>query len=406
MVETVENCSACGLCEALCPKDAIEMKWSQTGFLSPSIQVDRCINCGLCLKKCPQSHISKSDECFSEVKAYGGWNTNDSIHEQSSSGGVFSAVSDYVLERNGVVYGVVWNKELIPVFSRITKREEMAAVRGSKYTQALPQKVYRKVQNDLKEGKLVLFSGTPCQVYALNLFLRKIPENLITVDIVCHGIPSRTLFQKYVREAEQAKRKKVVRVSFREKPEGWKRYHVTLYYSDGSRDSLPSEQDPYMRLFLSDKALKPACYDCKYAVCPRPGDITLGDFWGVENFHKDWPLERGISAILTNTQKGAGLLSLLQAEDRICIYPEQFEHMRLNQSGFSTLKNKPCDYQSFMKDLLRLSVRQLVLKYIDSVAYGPLRVRINGKMHHLLDMIHSFWLRVYGYTRIKLGLLK
>ena len=185
--------------------------------------------------------------------------------------------------------------------------------------------MYRNVLNNLKNNRLVLFSCTPCQVHALRKYIRKDYDNLLTVDIACHGAPSHLILEKYINEDESRTGKEIRYITFRDKPEGWKKFHVTRHYSDNTVDSTSLDNDIYMKLFLSDKALNKACYNCPYAHIPPQGDITLGDYWGVENHHDDWPIEEGISAVLANSLKGKAWLSELKGE--LDLREEQFHNI-------------------------------------------------------------------------------
>ena len=405
-VGNVANCSGCGLCESLCHRDAISMQWSRLGFLEPHIDSELCVNCGLCLRKCPQVDTNGVHQEASSYNAYGAWNTNEDIREHSSSGGIFSALSEYVIEREGAVFGVVWRDKLTAAYARACTLEELQAMRGSKYTQALPEKVYREVRHLLKIGKLVLFSGTPCQVYALNTYLGRNYDNLITVDVVCHGIPSRVLFEKYIEEQEKRSGKIISRISFREKPSGWKRFHVARYYEDTSKDSCPFDMDAYMRLFLSDKALKEACYNCQYANCPRAGDITIGDFWGVEHSHPEWPLSGGVSAVLASSLQGSHLLHQLAREGKIELFSARLEEMIVYQGGFVPVRPQPEDRNDFLRSMLGMSLCRLVWRFLDSVRIGPFYVRRGGWAHERVSSIRHFWQRGVGYLKIKLGIIK
>lgn len=325
-----ENCTGCGLCANVCPKDAIEMVRNEDGFLSPQVNGEKCINCGLCVRRCiALEERPAAEDDISKVLSYGAWNRDAETHLQSSSGGVFSALAHQVLAQGGCVFGVVWRDKLNPVYAKAETEEELLPMRGSKYTQALPLSVYREVAAEVKKGRMVLFSGTPCAVHALHRFIGKEAENLLTMDIICHGTPSHLILEKYIREAEERTGKTVGHVSFRDKPEGWRRFHVTRHFEDGSTESHPLDRDDYMRLFLCDMALNHACYNCPYAHLPRCGDFSLGDYWCVENYHPDWPLDKGVSSLLVNTEKGRRLLESGCSE--LVLNEEPFEQILAGQ---------------------------------------------------------------------------
>lgn len=328
-----ENCTGCALCANVCAKDAIKMVWSDDGFLVPSVEEPMCIGCGLCVRNCPvQEENRQKLHCADDDRAitcFGAWNQDADIHDNSSSGGVFSALADRVIADGGCVFGVVWGDKLNLVFEKAETLEQLERMRGSKYTHANAAGVYREVRRELQSGRRVLFSGTSCQVHALRQFLRREYDNLLTVDIVCHGMPSHLILEKYIEHWEKTAGSPIRRISFREKPEGWLNYHVARYYEDGTKHSVDHHKDMYMRLFLSDLALNKVCYNCPYAHLPRRGDITLGDYWGVQQIHPDWPIRHGISAVLANSAKGQAALG--HCSHALSLIPEDFESIYAKQ---------------------------------------------------------------------------
>lgn len=380
-----QNCTGCGLCANVCSKNAIQMVWSKDGFLIPKVNNDACVNCGLCVKQCIalEEKGAYSDDLTSVV-AYGGWNKNEDTHLKSSSGGIFSALATKVITQGGIVFGVVWKDKLTAVFDKAETTEELALMRGSKYTPAILNDVYRNVKQELKSNRPVLFSGTPCQVHALKKYLGKDYDNLLTIDIVCHGVPSHLILEKYIAEVENDVEKKVKYISFRDKSKGWKNYHLTLHYEDGTTTSVSSQNNIYMKLFLSDKALNYACYNCPYAHFPRQGDITLGDFWGIERHHSDRPIDKGIAAILTNSDKGKKALQ--QVSDLIVFKEEPFSHLYSGQEDMYTRAPKqiPNDRALVLEKLQEWPLKRVVDKIINTVKIRGFRLKRYGVIHKIL----------------------
>lgn len=300
------DCTGCSLCANVCGHDAIAMVWSEEGFLIPQVDEAACVGCGLCVLKCPalQERPKVQDDLRDSVPTFGAWHRDAEVHRASSSGGVFTALASWVLAQGGCVFGVVWRDKVTAVFTKAESMEEVAMMRGSKYTTAMPLFAYREVKAELKKGRRVLFTGTPCQVHALRRYLVKDYENLLTFDIVCHGVPSHLLLEKYVREAEQEAGQTVSYVSFRGKRDSWKRFDQVCHFADGSERVCYLGEDEYMKVFLSDVVLNECCYNCRYAHFPRQGDLTLGDFWGADRLHADWPIRDGITVLLANSPKG------------------------------------------------------------------------------------------------------
>ncbi len=384
------NCTGCGLCDNVCPKDAIRMVWSDSGFLVPQVDTSVCVECGLCVKKCiAQEEAEVYTDDTSSVVSYGGWNKDEGILLGSSSGGVFTALAEYIIGQGGVVFGVVWKDKLTAVFDKAESLEALAAMRGSKYTPAVPGHAYREVLNELKNGRKVLFSGTSCQVHALRKYLRKDYENLLTVDIMCHGTPSHLILEKYIEEDEARTGKTIDHVSFRDKPEGWLRYHVTRHYTDGSSQSTAMSQDIYMRMFLSDKALNTVCYNCPYAHFPRQGDITLGDYWGVENHHADWPIDKGVSSILANNSKGKAALE--QLSDRISLVCEPFEKIYKGQSVVYVRPKTlvPPSRALILKRMREWKLDDVYRKGVKGITLGPITLSKSGLLYKMLFAVYK-----------------
>lgn len=380
-----QNCTGCGLCDNVCSHNAISMVWSKEGFLIPQVNTEACINCGLCSKQCiALEEKQEYTDDVGSVAAWGGWNKNESTHLQSSSGGVFSALAEHILAEGGCVFGVVWKDKHTAIFEKAESKEELARMRGSKYTPALPGKVYQQVKAELKSGRQVLFSGTPCQVHALKKYLRKPYVNLLTVDIVCHGMPSHLILEKYIDEDEKKTSKTIDHVSFRDKPEGWQKFHVTRHYTDGSASSATLAQDTYMRMFLCDKALNYICYNCPYAHIPRQGDISLGDYWGVQKIHPDWPIDKGISAILANTAKG--IQCLQQLSDKLTLCEEPFDKIYSKQDAVYVrpAKQIPKERELILAILPFWTLEKVLHKLVNRVKFGPIHLQRNGLTHRIL----------------------
>ncbi len=323
-----KNCSGCAACANVCNRSAISMQINADGFYNPIFDTEKCVHCGLCEKACPSNNIVESPAYTkTSPKSVATFAKEDAIRLESSSGGIFTVLAQKVLSEGGYVVGVA---QLTPSqfgFTIIDNVVDLSKLRGSKYVQANVGEVYRDVRSLLKTGKKVLFSGTPCQVAALYAVLGDNKrENLITVDLVCHGVPTRLLYDKYCSELENEKGK-VIQTIFRDKTFGWKLYSMTnvIEYSNNGncfqkKISSHHKENPYMRIFLSDLCLNDSCFECKYAKIPRIADISLADFWAIRSFFKDLDDDKGISLVLLNTEYGEHLFDSIDTNQIFSCY--------------------------------------------------------------------------------------
>ena len=281
------------------------------GFILPKVDPSLCIECGLCEKVCPMYHADKTVSSIEGI-AYAAVNKNEAELSQSSSGGVFSLIADYVLDNGGFVSGASFDDTLTLTHIVTDQRDNMQKLRGSKYLQSRIEDTYINIRNILNAGKLVYFVGTGCQVAGLKLFLRKDYENLITSDILCHGVPPQSVFDEMIRIVEAKYNGKIEKYSFRDKSVwGWSCSSSSSIDTGSGLKYLGNEplQQAYFNAFIRADNYRESCYVCPYAQGKRAGDITLGDFWGVEKYLPIKDIRKGVSAILVNTGKGDQLLS-------------------------------------------------------------------------------------------------
>lgn len=300
-------CTGCSACLNVCPVGAIEMKTDENGFSHPFVN-DKCVNCGLCEKTCPslseKLHLNKEPKCFAV------W-ANDKKRASGSSGGVFACLAEHIIDEGGVVYGAAFEKGCRKLkHIAINTKIELPKIYKSKYVQSEVGEAFADVKKNLENDKPVLFSGTPCQVDGLKAYLGKDYDNLFTVDILCHGVPSPMAFNKFLDEV--AKGREIVSVDFRDKKHGWGTL-ISVTFADGSVH-YDYYNGNYFRAFLSGLSMRESCLSCKYAQPNRVGDITLGDFWGVQNFKKEWNDGKGTSLVLCNSKKGLNLFNAINSD--------------------------------------------------------------------------------------------
>lgn len=376
------KCCGCSACYNICPKNAIQMVEDENGFKYPVVDKEKCINCGLCEKVCPYNNEYTKKEIFSTSLAYGGWNTDEEIRKKSTSGGVFSAIAKYIFDNNGVVCGAIYDNDFKVVHDIAYNMEDLKKMNGSKYAQSDMKNNFKRIKEHLENNKLVLFSGTPCQVAGLNSFLGKEYENLYTCDIVCHGVPSPKVFEKYKKELEEKNSSKIADINFRDKISGWQGYSFSTQFKNDKKYTEKSNKNEYMKAFIGDIDLRESCPTCKFAKLPRYTDFTLGDFWGVDNCYPELNKDnKGTSLVLVHTQKGKDLL--LENKD---IFIKQCDLSKSIKGNPSILEHKPANKnrEKFFKELENTEIAALVNKYIPKPSLAK---KILGKSKVIFNKI-------------------
>lgn len=321
------DCCGCSACMAVCPTDCISMREDGEGFLYPVTDSGKCINCGLCAKVCPVIHPGPARK---PLQCYASRITDPDRLEECASGGAFQAIATKILGKGGAVFGSRFDARHEAVHDMADNAKDMDAFTGSKYIQSRMEDNFRRVKEILKTGRPVLFTGTPCQVAGLNGFLRHGYENLLTVDLICHGVPSPGVWRKYIEEEGDLFRHgrgkenaRMERIRFRDKRNaGWNGYNFTIEFSTGPEESpqpvIFSEpgkaNNLFIKGFLADFYSRPSCYRCPAREFRSGSDITIGDFWGIEKFMHDFDDNKGVSAVLVNTEKG---LSFWKSADAV-----------------------------------------------------------------------------------------
>lgn len=307
-----ENCCGCYGCVSVCAHNAIDMVEDSHGFVHPTIDEMKCIKCNLCVVRCPvnQRDTNGNAENISVKASYAAFAKSNKLRFDSSSGGIFSLLANMIIEQGGVVFGVKWDDELRPVHRFCETVEDLDCFRKSKYVQSVVGNSYKKAKEFLKQGRSVLFSGVPCQIEALNLFLGKPYPNLYTVDIVCHGVPSNSVWQSYLRYSEEQYADRVVGFVFRHKKPSWISSGVLFGLGNGNKVYQSAGDNLFFNGFVSNLFLRESCYRCRFSNCDRPADITLMDYWGYTPTKLSFCdyYKRGISAILVNSDKGTNLV--------------------------------------------------------------------------------------------------
>ena len=303
-----KNCSGCGACQEVCPKDAINLKYNNEGFLVPEIDSEKCVKCGICLKKCTSENPVYKNEA--KPKCYA-MMASDEIREISSSGGMFTVAAKYVIEQGGYVAGAAYEQDYKVEHIIINNIGDLWRLRGSKYMQSYAAKVYPEIKKLLKDGKMVLFTGMPCQVAGLYSYLGQEYANLYTIDLLCHGITSSKVFEKYHNDVLGAK--KLNRLEFKQKtPWGW-HAGINAYFTDGTTYQKPLESDMYFIAYLKSISKNTTCGKCVSNKLPRQGDLTIGDFWGIPKYDEEMSDLKGTSVVLVNNKKAEEFFEKLKS---------------------------------------------------------------------------------------------
>lgn len=373
-----KECTACGACEAKCPVNAIFLKTKANGFTYPEIEYNKCINCNLCEKTCPIINHNNKDADTS-IKSYAA----RAIEKPnlSSSGGSFFDLSKIILKKNGIVCGATMDKDLIVKHKIVTSIKDLYMLCGSKYIQStISKEIYIELEKKIKEGILVLFVGTPCQVSALKNYLKNNYNNLFTIDLVCHGVPSPEIFSEYIKFSQDIRRKKIINFICRDNREGWdNNFKSTIIYNDGSEEYNSVLSNLWNRIFFSELITRPSCHSCKFSCLNRQGDITLGDFWGFKDYNDDSKeINTGISLILCNNEKGRKLIEKSNLK-----LVEKTTNKENHPNLYSPTAINP-DSAVFLEDYSKYGFKYVVKKYFHFTRWLDFKIRVYNKINKLI----------------------
>ena len=338
-----EDCCGCGACEQACPHSCISLIPDAEGYWYPKVDTTHCVDCHLCETVCPVIH---QDTERTPLYVYAAKNKDESIRAVSASGGIFTIVAESVIDKGGVVFGVKFNEEWDVVFDYTETKEGLGQFRRSKYVQAWLGDTYKQIKEFLREKRLVLFVGTPCQVAGLRHFLRKDYDNLVLMDLICEGVPSPKVWKMYLKEeiARQSEKNTVLPhpiskkdvlikdISFRNKSLGWKKFSFALILAKAKADGeknlvLPSyinRDSAYMQAMFHYLDLRPICYECPFKSCKSQSDITIADYWGINKLHPEMDDDKGTSMVYINTEKGNAYYDAEQTNYIVTPYEEAF----------------------------------------------------------------------------------
>lgn len=378
------DCCGCSACANVCPKHCISMVEDSEGFLYPSVDPNDCINCGLCEKVCPINNPIKEQE-NSEQKAFIVQNYDERVLRESTSGGAFTAIAKWVISHNGVVFGARFNQNFEVEHFAVEKYEDLKLFRNSKYVQSNIGQTFCQVRDYLNDGRMVLFSGTGCQLEGLFHFLRKSYENLYTIDVICRAVPSPLVLRKYL-EMQRMHGLQINDVKFRDKNHGYKYSSMSLFTSNNQDYHEGIDTDSYLRAFFSGMSFRPSCSDCKFRKRYRRTDMTIWDCFTIDEFSKELDNDKGATRILAHSSRAEKIISEMNSDLKI-IEVDAEKAIR----GVKELTEGPNPHplrEKFFEDLNMLPAEEVFQKYF------PITIR------HRLEKQIRLWSNRLGIYKI------
>lgn len=355
------DCTGCSACANICPKNAITMVSDECGFKYPKIDNNKCINCGMCKKICPIINSINNDKKTIPY-VYAGWSKDDTTRYTSTTGGMFTELTKPIIENGGYVVGASYNEENMVEHKMVNSLDGLNELKQSKYLQSDMISVYKETKEKLEAGKLVSFCGAPCQIAGLYNFLRKKYDNLLTIEFICRGMNSPKAYKSWLKEIENIENKKVKRVWFKYKENGWKKSPkcTRVDFNDNTYKVYNDKDNLYMRGYLEHNLyIRPSCGNCHFNGLPRQADITLADFWGInEELDAD---DKGTSLILINSDIGMKYFSAV--EDKIFYKEKKLEDIYKGNICFNNSVKINKDSYKFLTELNENNFSSLIKKY-------------------------------------------
>jgi coenzyme F420-reducing hydrogenase beta subunit len=392
-----QDCCGCGACVNICPKQILELKEDKEGFLQVKLSQNNCIQCGICEKVCPVLNSPKETE--REITAFAVKNTNQTQRLQSSSGGVFTALAHKTLEEGGVVCAARFDKDFSVIHDICQTKEELSQYIGSKYVQSDLKDCFKKIKTYLNNNTQLLFVGTPCQVMALKLYLKKEYQNLIAVEIVCHGVSSPLAWRKYL--SDVCKRKNITlddikHISFRNKEKSWRVFNLKI---EGKTKTILKENlydNPFLRGFLRNLFLRQSCHHCPAKNFKSNADLSLADYWGIDRFHPEMDDNKGVSAVLCYNDKitlDKNEIKQRNNEMILEIKSTNLENILRNNSALLHCVAPHKDREQFFEALQTQDITPLLNKYVGE----PKAEKLKRKTRFILSDIKSMIIKKGGF---------
>lgn len=379
MIRIPSTCTGCHACAAICPKKCIDMKDIGEGFLFPVIHTETCIQCNRCEEVCPVLHIPGSSH---QTQVFALKNKDEAERKKSTSGGVFPLLARRILDAGGIIYGAAYDSDFSVKHIAVEDSENLSLLQGTKYVQSTVGRIFPEVKDHLKAGQQVLFSGTPCQCAGLRAFLGKEHENLMLVDLICHGVPSPKVWQTYIdyRARKENGGKRPVKINMRSKVNGWSRYSTEFDYGNGKIARSQNSEDPFIRAFVGNICLRSSCSECLVKGTERCTDLTLGDYWGIWSQHSEFNDEKGTSIVFVHSAKGMDMLNWVKDQTEWLEIPSE-DAYRENMSMVSS--SQPHEKRNeFLDRITSDNFGDVVREYFPPVPAKKLGVweKVKGKL--------------------------
>lgn len=358
------NCCGCNACTVVCPKHCISMLNDEEGFFYPKVDELHCINCGLCDKVCPIINpVTALTPRFDKLEVYAAYHNNHETRLDSTSGGVFSALAEKMFEGGGYVGGAVYNPDYSVSHIVTNDPARLVDIRSSKYLQSYTDSLFHDVKHLLKQGEHVLVCATPCQIDGLYAYLGKEYEYLITCDFICRGVNSPKVFQKYMEMLERQQSSKAKVIKFKDKTFGWHRFSMRVDFENGKRYCKDRYHDPFFVGYLrTGNFARPSCYECKFKGTKRKADITLADFWGIEQIDKSMDQDCGTSLVMIHTEQGKQYFE--QIKDKITWKPFTLEQgIKVNPAYYTSMQKGKLDREFFFEAIDKLPFEEVVKSF-------------------------------------------
>lgn len=354
------KCCGCTACFSICPKHCIEMKMDEEGFSYPFVNGNICIECGLCGKVCPILNPIPKHEF--DVRAFAFQSKDERIRKESSSGGAFTIIAEMIISDGGYVYGCGFDDDFNVIHDCAKNIKELSKFRGSKYVQSKLDNVFIEIKKKLDDKKIVLFSGTPCQVSGLKCYLRKQYDNLFLIDLVCHGIPSPGLWSMYIKYIKISVKSRLTYVSFRNKRYGYAGSTMALGYENGKTEFSSRRAQFYKYLFFQDINSRPSCFCCHFKGVKRVSDFTIYDCWHMNKIESSWDDDKGTTWVLVQSEKGMKLFERIKQNAKIKEAPVEMAIELDGQLALQSTIPNPLRTQFFI-DAQQIEMNELIKKY-------------------------------------------